>query len=72
VTVCDYAKQQCPVFSSKARVLHRSIEDPSFLEGAEEEIMAAFRKTRDEVKEFIIDFTNTLNQPGKIDSDKEE
>jgi len=72
VTVCDYAKQQCPIISSKARVLHRNIEDPSFLEGTEEEIMAAFRKTRDEIKEFIIDFTNILNRSDKPDGDKEE
>jgi arsenate reductase len=72
VTVCDYAKQQCPMIKGNARILHRSIEDPSFLEGTEEEIMAAFRKTRDEIKEFIIDFTNTLNQTGKTDGENGE
>lgn len=72
VTVCDYARQQCPTFGDKVRTIHKSIEDPSFLEGTEEEIMAAFRKTRDEIKEFITDFTNTLNQPDKHDSNKEE
>jgi arsenate reductase len=72
VTVCDYAKQQCPTFGDKVRTIHKSIEDPSFLEGNEEEIMAAFRKTRDEVKEFIIDFTNTLNLTDESNDDKEE
>ncbi len=70
VTVCDYAKQQCPIIGSKAQVLHRNIEDPSFLEGTEDEIMAAFKKTRDEIKEFVIDFINTLNRPDKLAGDK--
>jgi arsenate reductase len=72
VTVCDYAKQQCPTFGGQVRVIHKNIEDPSFLEGTEEEIMAAFRKTRDEIKEFIIDLINTLNLPDKPEGDKEE
>jgi arsenate reductase len=72
ITVCDYAKQQCPMIRSNARVLHRGFEDPSFLEGTEDEIMAAFRKTRDEIKEFVIDFANTLSQLGIPYSDKKE
>jgi arsenate reductase len=70
VTVCDYARQQCPTFGEKVRTIHKSIEDPSFLEGTEEEIMAAFRKTRGEIKKFIIDFTNILNLRDKPDGDK--
>jgi arsenate reductase len=71
-TVCDHAKRQCPTFPGKTRVIHRSIEDPSFLEGTEEEIMAAFRKTRDEIKEFVTELADTLQREGKTDSDKGE
>ena len=62
VTVCDYARQQCPVFNDKVRIIHRNIEDPSFLTGTEEEIMTAFRKTRDEIKDFIITLADDLQQ----------
>lgn len=72
VTVCDYAQQQCPTFSDKTRVLHKSIEDPSFFVGTEEEIMAAFRKNRDEIKDFIINLANTLQRPSKPNSGKRD
>ena len=70
VTVCDHAKQQCPVFPAGTRVIHKSIEDPSFLEGAEEEIMDAFRKTRDEIKQFVIELADTLQREDKAGGDK--
>jgi arsenate reductase len=53
VTVCDNAKEQCPVFGGGAKLIHRAFEDPYFATGSEEEIMAAFRKTRDQIKAFV-------------------
>ncbi len=53
VTLCDNASEQCPVFGGKARLIHRAFEDPYFATGNEEEIIAAFRKTRDRIKAFI-------------------
>jgi len=53
VTVCDNAREQCPVFPGKTKVIHRSFEDPSLACGSKEKIVAAFRKTRDEIKPFI-------------------
>jgi arsenate reductase len=70
VTVCDYAKQQCPTLGGKAREIHKSIEDPSFLEGTEEEITAAFRKTRDEIKGLIINLADTLHLPNNPPGNK--
>jgi len=53
VTLCDNAAQNCPVFSGKAKIIHRPFKDPYFATGTEEQIMAEFRKTRDRIKAFI-------------------
>ncbi len=53
ITLCDNARQQCPVFGGKAEVIHRAFDDPYFASGSEEEIMAVFRRVRDEIKFFI-------------------
>jgi len=50
ITVCDNAKESCPVFSAKTRHIHWSIEDPAAAQGSEEERLAAFRRARDELR----------------------
>ena len=52
VTVCDNARENCPFFPGKV-VIHRGFEDPSETKGTEDEIMAAFRRARDEIWEWI-------------------
>jgi arsenate reductase len=56
VTVCDRAKETCPVFSSSAKRLHWSLNDPAEAEGAEEDRLAVFRRVRDEIASHIRDF----------------
>lgn len=53
ITLCDNAKEQCPVFSGKAKVIHKPFEDPTFVVGNTDEIMRAFRLTRDLIREFV-------------------
>jgi len=53
VTLCDNAKQRCPVFPGKAKLVHKAFEDPVAVIGSEEQIVQAFRKSRDEIKAFI-------------------
>ena len=63
VTVCDRARQACPICSTrlelpsslpKAReVIHRSFEDPAAALGTEEEQLEAFRRVRDEIADWI-------------------
>lgn len=53
VTVCDYARDQCPTLTGKAKHIHKLFTDPSFMPGNDEEILIAFRKLRDDIKEFI-------------------
>jgi arsenate reductase len=56
VTVCDHAKQECPVFPGTKIMDHWSLEDPAAFEGTYAEIMTIFRKTRDEIERRIRDF----------------
>lgn len=53
VTVCDSAKESCPFFPFGKRYIHKGFEDPSRFQGEREEILAVFRRVRDEIKEWI-------------------
>ena len=51
ITVCDNAKETCPVFTGKVKHrLHIGFEDPADAKGTEEEVLAVYRKVRDEIK----------------------
>ena len=45
ITVCDQARQVCPVFPGVHETLHWGYEDPAAVEGSEDERLAAFRST---------------------------
>jgi arsenate reductase len=53
ITVCDNAKESCPVFPGATKLLHRSFEDPAALEGSEAERVALFRRVRDELRAYL-------------------
>ena len=55
ITVCDNAKESCPVFNQAARKIHWGIEDPACATGSEEEVLSVFRKIRDDIKRKIKD-----------------
>ncbi len=52
ITVCDNARERCPVFPSKALKIHHNFPDPAKAEGNEEEKLEAFRKVCDEIELF--------------------
>ncbi|WP_031497807.1 arsenate reductase ArsC [Bryobacter aggregatus] len=54
ITVCDNAEESCPVFPVATQRLHWPFEDPTAVEGSEEERMAAFRKVRDQIRRKIL------------------
>ncbi len=56
ITVCDNAKQTCPVFPGKYQKIHWRLEDPAHAQGTEEEKLDVFRKIRDKIHENILDF----------------
>ena len=52
ITVCDHAKETCPVFTGKVKHrLHIGFDDPAEAFGTEEHVMSEFRRVRDEIKE---------------------
>ncbi len=53
VTVCDQAAEACPLFPGQAKVIHRGFTDPARATGSEEEILAVFRRVRDEIRDFV-------------------
>ena len=62
ITVCDQAREACPVFPGAARQLHWSLEDPSQARGSEEERLAAFRQVRDEIAARIEQFLTAMTE----------
>lgn len=50
ITVCDHARENCPVFPHNARQLHWGFDDPAGVPGTEEERMRVFRRVRDEIR----------------------
>jgi arsenate reductase len=60
ITVCDNAKETCPVFTGKVQHrLHIGFDDPAEAVGTEEEILVVFRRVRDEIKKS---FSTLYNQ----------
>jgi len=56
ITVCDNAKEACPVFPSSAKQFHYNFPDPAKAQGTEEEIAAQFREVREMIKNYSKDF----------------
>ncbi|MCK9613561.1 MAG: arsenate reductase ArsC [Bacteroidales bacterium] len=57
ITVCDGAKEVCPIFTGKVtHRLHIGFDDPSASKGTEEEIMNVYRRVRDEIKKHFQQF----------------
>lgn len=60
VTVCDHARETCPVFlGSVKHRLHIGFDDPAEAAGTEKEIIAVFRRVRDEIKRDFLQFYHT-------------
>jgi arsenate reductase len=56
VTVCGHAKENCPVFPGKAKVVHKGFDDPPKLAAdaeTEEEALAHYRRVRDEIRTYV-------------------
>jgi len=63
VTVCDHAHESCPLFPGKAKIVHRSFDDPPRLAAqtkTEEEALAHYRRVRDEIRCFVESLPHAL------------
>jgi len=62
LTVCDNAKESCPIFPGSIVMIHHSFEDPAAVQGSDEERLAAFRHVRDQLGIFLADFPSMGHQ----------
>ena len=53
ITLCDNAREQCPVFPGDVKLVHRAFSDPIMMIGTDDQVIAAFHRTRDEIKAFV-------------------
>ena len=60
VTVCGHADEQCPVLPPTVTKLHWPLRDPAKASGREQEIMAEFRATRDEIEKRVRQLIGSL------------
>jgi arsenate reductase len=54
ITVCDQARQQCPIFPGETEVLHVGFPDPARATGAEAAVLGVFRQVRDAMRQQLI------------------
>ena len=59
ITVCDNARETCPVIFSATQRLHHDFDDPAACQGSEADRMAVFRRVRDELRQYLRDFAKT-------------
>jgi len=67
VTVCDHARESCPVFPGKAKVIHVGFDDPPRLAAGaatEAERLQPYRRVRDEIRRFVESLPERLLQEG--------
>jgi arsenate reductase (thioredoxin) len=56
ITVCDSARETCPVIPGASQQAHWSIDDPAAVEGTDDERLEAFRAARDAIRDRVRDF----------------
>jgi arsenate reductase len=60
ITVCDHAKEVCPFFPNGKKLIHKGFADPSIPGNANVDMVDAFRKSRDSIKQWILSFFEQL------------
>ena len=58
ITVCDNAKERCPIFSTKAKKYHHDFPDPAKASGIEAEIEMQFKQVRTMIKDYCKKFVD--------------
>ena len=62
LTVCDNAKENCPYFPAKTKLIHHAFPDPAGVDGDEETRLSAFREVRDQIRDFIPGFLEEIER----------
>ena len=66
ITLCSSAEAMCPMTPPRIKRMHWSIDDPKSATGTEEEVLNAFRRTREEIKKKIEILIEELKRVQKI------
>jgi arsenate reductase len=53
LTVCDNAKESCPIFPGNTATIHHAFEDPAAFQGSDQDRLALFRRVRDQIREYL-------------------
>ena len=53
LTVCDNAKESCPIFPGNTATIHHAFEDPAAFQGSDQDRVALFRSVRDQIREYL-------------------
>ena len=56
ITVCDHARDNCPYFQNSFKKISHSFEDPANANGTDEEQLRLYKKVRDQIQQFCINF----------------
>lgn len=61
ISLCDDALKRCPALRSPGTHIHSPLPDPADATGTEEEILEAYRRARDTIREFVEEFARPLS-----------
>ena len=56
LTVCDHARETCPVYPGHTHRIHHSFTDPAAVAGSDQERLGVFRRVRDEIRSYLREF----------------
>ena len=65
VTLCGHARETCPAFPGKTRVVHAGFPDPAAARGSEEEVLATFRQVRDRIRALVETLPESLQDASR-------
>lgn len=70
ITVCDHARESCPVFSGKVtKRLHMGFDDPAEATGTDEKILGEFRRVRDLIQAAFTEYAGHLPAQARTGTD---
>ncbi len=61
ITLCGHAAENCPMFMGPAKRIHVGFDDPARAGGDEESVLEAFRKVRDEIRDYVSGLPRALD-----------
>ena len=56
ITVCDNAREHCPVFQGSHTRIHKSFKDPANIKGSDKVKLEGFRKVREQIRSWVTEF----------------